>query len=565
MNDAGTAAAAAVDTTSGVVDQAARSLAKRSVVDGRISVEALDRHQIVAYDLAHATPARSRGCRVMLECAQHGELEASLACAHIAGAISDVGGAVDGAARSGASSRGELSPARLRRRISGPELPPGRRRRRSPERHRARAPPGGFDLVRDSFHRLAADQGSARSPSIHRDNLDIPEDVISGLADSADSASSEPEAYGGLTAGPDDYLGMVVATEELSRGSLGIGGSLITRPEILTRALVRGGTEAEARLALPHRHGRADGRGHGHRTGLGSDFASLQVSATPTDGGYRVNGTKTWATFAGRAGPFMVLAGTDPDTAGTPRPIGLRHREAPGTRSSLHQRWPRRHDGGPGHRHDRLPGHALLRGVVLRLVRAGREPRRSRRGARSRLLPADGRVRERPPANRGARGRPDAGGIRRCGGLHPRPTRLRPTRGRLPALKAKLARMAALIQAGRQFCYEVARRMGCGEGALEATGSKPASARPEWVTREAMQLHGGMGYAEEFAVSRYFVDARVLSIFEGADETLCLRVIARRLTSRRSQASPRVLQCESARSVRAVARFAICLRRAART
>jgi (2S)-methylsuccinyl-CoA dehydrogenase len=51
----------------------------------------------------------------------------------------------------------------------------------------------------------------------------------------------------------------------------------------------------------------------------------------------------------------------------------------------------------------------------------------------------------------------------------------------------------------------------------------------EWVTREAMQLHGGMGYAEEYSVSRYYVDARVLSIFEGADEVLCLRVIARRL------------------------------------
>ena len=49
----------------------------------------------------------------------------------------------------------------------------------------------------------------------------------------------------------------------------------------------------------------------------------------------------------------------------------------------------------------------------------------------------------------------------------------------------------------------------------------------EWVTREAMQIHGGMGYAEEFAVSRLFVDARVLSIFEGADEVLCLSVIAR--------------------------------------
>jgi (2S)-methylsuccinyl-CoA dehydrogenase len=51
----------------------------------------------------------------------------------------------------------------------------------------------------------------------------------------------------------------------------------------------------------------------------------------------------------------------------------------------------------------------------------------------------------------------------------------------------------------------------------------------EWITREALQIHGGMGYAEETAVSRYFVDARVLSIFEGAEETLALKVIARQL------------------------------------
>jgi hypothetical protein len=97
--------------------------------------------------------------------------------------------------------------------------------------------------------------------------------------------------------------------------------------------------------------------------------------------------------------------------------------------------------------------------------------------------------------------------------------------------KVKLARMAALICAGRQFSYDVARKMARGEGALEASMVKAYVCRAaEWVTREAMQLHGGMGYAEEFPVSRYFVDARVLSIFEGADETLCLRVIARRLT-----------------------------------
>jgi (2S)-methylsuccinyl-CoA dehydrogenase len=76
----------------------------------------------------------------------------------------------------------------------------------------------------------------------------------------------------------------------------------------------------------------------------------------------------------------------------------------------------------------------------------------------------------------------------------------------------------------------VAREMARGGGALEASMAKAYVCRAaEWVTREAMQIHGGMGYAEEYAVSRYFVDARVLSIFEGADETLCLKVIARRL------------------------------------
>jgi (2S)-methylsuccinyl-CoA dehydrogenase len=72
--------------------------------------------------------------------------------------------------------------------------------------------------------------------------------------------------------------------------------------------------------------------------------------------------------------------------------------------------------------------------------------------------------------------------------------------------------------------------MAKGKGMIEAAMVKAYVCRAaEWVTREAMQIHGGYGYAEEYAVSRYFVDARVLSIFEGADELLCLKVIARRL------------------------------------
>ena len=102
--------------------------------------------------------------------------------------------------------------------------------------------------------------------------------------------------------------------------------------------------------------------------------------------------------------------------------------------------------------------------------------------------------------------------------------------GEYELTKVKLARMAVLIQASRQFSYEVARLMSKGEGVLEASMIKAYVCRTaEWVTREALQIHGGMGYAEEYPVSRYFVDARVLSIFEGADETLCLKVIARRL------------------------------------
>src|SRR5262245_63358587 len=106
---------------------------------------------------------------------------------------------------------------------------------------------------------------------------------------------------------------MVVATEELSRGSLGIGGSLVTRPEILTRALVAGGTEEQKQQWLPRI---ASGE---LMVGImvtepdyGSDAGGVKVTATPVDGGYVVNGVKTWATFAGRADLLMLLARSNP-------------------------------------------------------------------------------------------------------------------------------------------------------------------------------------------------------------------------------------------------------------
>jgi (2S)-methylsuccinyl-CoA dehydrogenase len=99
-----------------------------------------------------------------------------------------------------------------------------------------------------------------------------------------------------------------------------------------------------------------------------------------------------------------------------------------------------------------------------------------------------------------------------------------------PLTRIKIATMAARFAACRQLTYDVGRQMDAGEGRMEASIVKLLACRSaELVSREAVQIQGGMGYAEESAVSRYFVDARVLSIFEGAEEALALKVVARTL------------------------------------
>jgi (2S)-methylsuccinyl-CoA dehydrogenase len=271
---------------------------------------------------------------------------------------------------------------------------------------------------------------------------------------------------------------------------------------------------------------------------FGSDVAGVSTMASAVDGGYRVNGVKTWATFAGRANLLMLLARTNPDKS-------LAHR---GLSLFVVEKEP-------------SPGHAF----VLEQAEGGKIEGRAidtigYRGMHSFevsfsdwFVPAGNLVGGEAGLGKGfylqmegfENGRLQTAA--RAVGLMQAAfeTGLAYTRERIvfgkPVFdyelsRVKLARMAALIQAGRQFSYDVARRMGRGEGTLAASMVKAYVCRTaEWVTREAMQLHGGMGYAEEFPVSRYFVDARVLSIFEGADETLCLRVIARRLAEQALQ------------------------------
>ena len=528
------AAAAAVDAAAELTTTAAEHLARAAVEDGRISVAKLDRHQVLAYDLAHAASALE-GCRVMLDYGGRGELEGMLAGAFVADVVADVAGRIVARDEVWGASPDVLKPAL--------DFVADRRSPEFLESIAARLPKQGtgpahlsddFELVRETFHRFAEEKVRPVAEHVHRANADIPEDVITGLAEIGGFGLSVPEEYGGFAAGGEhDYLGMVVATEELSWGSLGVGGSLITRPEILTRAIVQGGTEEQKRRWLP---GIASGE---LMVGVmvtepdyGSDVANIKVTATPTEGGYLLSGVKTWATFAGRANVLMLLARTDRDRTSGHRGLSLFVVEKE-----------------PASGHDfafEQPGGGKVEGRAIDTL--------GYRGMHSYevafddwFVPAENLVGGEAGLGRGfylqmegfENGRLQTAA--RAVGLMQAAfeaglsyAQERRVFGQsvfdYQLSQAKLARMATLIQAGRQFAYDVARRMAKGEGALQASMVKAYVCRAaEWVTREAMQLHGGMGYAEEFPVSRYFVDARVLSIFEGADETLCLRVIARRL------------------------------------
>ncbi len=216
----------------------------------------LDEHQVLAYDLAHAASAVA-GCRVMLGYGELGAYEALLATGYIADALHDIHGrVVDPRGRVG-----RRRPARSTARCAfvGAHRSPEFLDRIADEVARQGGGPShlseDFDLVRETFRRFSEDKIRPVAEHVHRENLDIPEAVISGLAEIGGFGLSVPEEYGGFAGGDEnDYLGMVVATEELSWGSLGMGGSLITRPEIITRAIVaRRHRGAEAALAAPHR------------------------------------------------------------------------------------------------------------------------------------------------------------------------------------------------------------------------------------------------------------------------------------------------------------------------
>ena len=524
-----TSAKAVIDSAQAVVDAAT----------ARLAAIGPDANQVLAYDLAHAAATVETG-RALLAYGERGDVEARITVAYVADTVAELAAKLFGREAEWGVEPGALDDTRAF--VAAYRDPEFLAELAFTEGPRHLDP--DFELVQDTFRRFADEKLAPIAEHVHRENADIPEDIIEGLAEMGAFGLSIPAEYGGYSEGGEgEYIGMVVATEELSRGSLGAGGSLITRPEILTRALLAGGTEEQKQEWLP-RLATAEIMNAVAVTepDYGSDVAGIKVTATPTDdgAGWIINGVKTWCTFGARADVLMLLARTDPDRSKTHR--GLSMFIVPKPRGEGHGFELAQEAGADGG----APGGGKMEGRPIDTIgyrgmhsyeiafdswwvpaanqiglddglgkgfyyqMAGFENGRLQTAARAiGVMQAAYEAARQYALDRVVFGQPIAD---------------------YQLTKVKLARMVVLIQAARQFSYEVARLMARGQGQLEASMVKAYVCKAaEWVTREAMQIHGGMGYAEEYDVSRYFVDARVLSIFEGADETLCLKVIARRM------------------------------------
>ena len=389
-------------------------------------------------------------------------------------------------------------------------------------------------IMRDTFRRFSDDVVAPLAESIHREDLIIPDAILEPLKEMGMFGLSIPAKYGGLQEDDkEDTLGMIVVTEELSRGSIGAAGSLITRPEILARALLKGGTEEQKQYWLPQLAiGDPLCAVAVTEPNYGSDVAGVRLKATATEGGWLLNGAKTWCTFGGKAGLLLVLARTNPDMTLGHRGLSMFLVEKPSSDDHHFEVSPE--TGG------KLTGRAIAT-IGYRGMHSFElffddlyVPEQNMLGG------AGGEGKGFYYAMAGFSGGRIQTAARAVGVMRAAFEKSisyakdRVVFGKSIAqyqlTQVKLARMASLVLACRQITYEVAHLMDSGAGDMEASAAKLFAGRAaEWLTREALQIHGGMGYAEETPVSRYFADARVLSIFEGAEETLALKVIGRSL------------------------------------
>jgi (2S)-methylsuccinyl-CoA dehydrogenase len=383
-----------------------------------------------------------------------------------------------------------------------------------------------LEAIRAEMRRFGEAEVAPHAHSWHLENAYIPLGVIAKMAELGVFGLTIPEEYGGLGL---SKVSMCVVSEELSRAYIGVG-SLGTRSEIAAELILGGGTEAQKSRFLP---GIASGEilptAVFTEPNTGSDLASLRTRATRDGEVWRVKGNKTWITHPVRADLMTLLVRTNPDEPG--------HRGL----SILLAEKPRGTDEDP------FPVEGLTGGEIEVL---------GYRGMKEYELAFDGFA---VPADNLLGGVEGQGfkqlmqtfesariqtaaralGVAQAAldlGLRYAEERIQFGKSRVafPRVSDKLALMAAEIHIARQLTYFAGRAKDEGRRCdLEAGMAKLLAARVAWAAADnALQIHGGNGFALEYAISRVLCDARILSIFEGAAE-IQAQVIARRLLEAR--------------------------------
>lgn len=386
-------------------------------------------------------------------------------------------------------------------------------------------------LTRDMAREFAKNEVAPIAQDIHREDQLVPDSLLESFSAQGFFGSSIPEEYGGTGMGD---LPMIIITEELSAASLAAAGSLATRPEIIAKALIAGGTDEQKQYWLPRiASGEEICAVAVTEPDIGSDVASLQCRAEPAEyegqRGWRINGAKAWSTFSGRATVLGLLARTGDAASGN---RGLSLFIIPKPAFDGHAWDFEQPEGGkisgtanptPGYRgmhsftlaiddlwvpHENLVGgdDGIDKGFFLQMggFAAGR-------------LQTGGR----------ACGVAQASLEKACQYVQQR-SQFGVALADFQLTQYKIGRMAAMVAAGRQLTYEAART-------FDTRAVEPSMAKlltcdiAGEVSREAQLLHGGWGYSEEDPVARYVVDALVLPIFEGVKPILELKVVGRSL------------------------------------
>ena len=376
--------------------------------------------------------------------------------------------------------------------------------------------------IREEMRRFSDAEIIPHAQGWHLKDEYVPLELIAQMSELGVFSLTLPEEYGGLGLGKE---AMCVVSEELSRGYIGVG-SLGTRSEIAEELILTGGTDAQKAEWLPRiASGEVLPTAVFTEPNTGSDLASLSTRAVRDGDVYRITGQKTWITHAARADLMTVLARTDPKEKGY---RGLSMFLAPKPRGTDENPFPAEGMSGGeievlGYRGMKefeisfdgfaVPAANLLGGVegqgfkqLMQTFEAARIQTAARAiGVAQSALDLGLRY----GMERVQFGKPIIA---------------------FPRVSDKLAMMAAEILMARQLTYFAAREKDAGRRCdLEAGMAKLLAARVAWAAADnALQIHGGNGFALEYPVSRVLCDARILSIFEGAAE-IQAHVIARRL------------------------------------